>query len=106
MAELLKIAQWELERELEWSEDIIRKRFEEVCEKEGLRLKQLMLPYFVALSGSAVSLPVFSSMQILGRDMTLRRLQYAQEALAGMNCGLSKKKIKKLEADYKARYGR
>ena len=68
-------------------------------------LKQLLPPFFVAIAGVPVSLPVFDSMLILGRDMTLRRIQYALEALDAQGFALKKDKLKDFEKDYRARYG-
>ena len=105
VAELLKIAQWELEKPGPWEEEGLKAVFERICENEVLKLKELMLPFFVVLSGSPVSLPAFSSMAILGRDMVIRRLQYAQEILTAAGAGLSNKRLKKLDSHYQRAYG-
>jgi hypothetical protein len=44
-------------------------------------------------------------MQVLGRDMVLRRLQFAVEKLEQAGCELSGKKLKKLQKEYEAAYG-
>jgi glutamyl-tRNA synthetase len=75
-----------------------------MSEKEALTLKALLPPFFVAVSGAAVSLPLFESMEILGRDMVLRRLQYALESLAGAGFALKGKELKQLEEQYAAAY--
>jgi glutamyl-tRNA synthetase len=41
----------------------------------GLKPKQAFGPLYVALSGSSSALPLFDSMQILGKDVTLARLR-------------------------------
>jgi hypothetical protein len=63
-----------------------------------------MTPFFVALSGSGVSLPAFESMEIIGRDMVLRRIQYAIEALATAGFELKGKSLKELESYYETTY--
>ena len=105
-ARLLKIAQWEMEKISRWNRDTIKDAFNRVAEKENLKLKQLMMPFFVALSGASVSLPVFESMDILGRDLALRRLQYALEALASTGAELKGKTLKELESYYESAYGK
>jgi glutamyl-tRNA synthetase len=75
-----------------------------MAEKEELKLKQLLPLFFVAITGSRVSLPLYDSMGLLGRDMCLRRMQYALEVLDAAGCGLSGKKLKKLQKAYTARY--
>lgn len=104
-ARLLKIAQWELDKPADWTKDIIRQCFEKISEKEDLPLRDLGLPFYVAISGRPSALPLFDSMEILGRDMTRRRLQYALDALTTINVTLSGKKLKKLEEDYQSTYG-
>jgi hypothetical protein len=62
--------------------------------------------FFVAFCGSAVSLPVFDSMAIMGRDMCLRRIHYALEALESAGHTLKGKALKTFTKEYEARYGR
>jgi glutamyl-tRNA synthetase len=103
-ARLLKIAQWEIEKAPAWHAEAIKGLFNRMSEKEALTLKALLPPFFVAVSGAAVSLPLFESMEILGRDMVLRRLQYALESLAGAGFALKGKELKQLEEQYAAAY--
>ena len=49
----------------------------------GLEAKALIHPTRVAVTGRAVSPPLFEVMSILGKDTTLRRLEYAATYLAG-----------------------
>ena len=51
-----------------------------------------------------VSLPLFESIELLGRDMTVRRLQYAQEALAASGVKLGGEHLKRLEREYTQKY--
>ncbi|MBU4428210.1 MAG: glutamate--tRNA ligase, partial [Verrucomicrobia bacterium] len=101
-ARLLKIAQWEIEKTAAWTSEVIKAIFIGMAEKETLKLKTLLMPFFVAITGAPVSLPLFESMEILGKDMVLRRLQYALEALAGQGFTIKGKELKQLEAVYEA----
>lgn len=103
-ARLLKIAQWEFEKSASWSPEIIKAIFMRMAEKERHPLKKLLVPFFVAITGSSVSLPLFESMEILGMDMVLRRLQYALEVLAGQGFALKGKGLRQLEAEYANAY--
>jgi glutamyl-tRNA synthetase len=105
-AELLRLVQWEIEKTGPWDEDVIRAVFERVAELEELPLKKLLALFFVAISGRKVSLPIFQSMVVLGRDLSLRRLHYALDILAGAEVGLKGKKLKKFTKDYEYRYGK
>lgn len=101
---LLKIAQWEFEKMGPWTADFISGVFNTISEKEDIKFKKLLEPFFIAMSGQKVALPLFESMEILGRDMVLRRLQYALDGLPAAHA-LSAKKLKKLQGDYIQRYG-
>lgn len=105
VGEVLKLLQWEIERATDWSADIARKILERVAEKETLKFKELMGPVFVVLSGRKVALPAFESMEILGRDLVVRRIQYAMEALELWGIGLKGKPLKALESRYDEVYG-
>jgi len=99
---LLKLVQWEIEKTAAWTPEAIKAIFSGLAGKENVKLKTLLAPFFVAITGAAVALPLFESMEILGKDMVLRRLQYALEALAGAGFALKGKELKQLEAEYEA----
>jgi len=105
LVQLLRIAQWEIEKTAGWTLEAVKQIFGQIAEKENVKLKQLLPPFFIAIAGVSVSLPVFDSMLILGRDMTLRRIQYALEALDTQGFALKKDKLKEFEKTYRARYG-
>ncbi len=102
--ELIKTAQWEIEKNAAWNTETIRHIFEHIADRENLKLKQILPPFFVAIAGTPVALPVFDSMRIIGRDMTLRRLQYALEGLEKLGFALKKDKLKAFEKAYQSRY--
>lgn len=103
-AQLLKVAQWEIEKTAGWTADIIKTVFTRMAEKDNIELKALLMPFYVAIAGSLVALPLFESMEILGKDMVLRRLQYALESLAEQGFVLKGKDLKQLEARYESDY--
>jgi glutamyl-tRNA synthetase len=102
VARLLQIVVWELENVRPWEAVAIQERVRAVAEREDLKFKTLMPPLFVAISGAPVALPLFESMEILGSDMTRRRLMHALDKLAEAGQGLSKKALKQLEKEYRA----
>jgi glutamyl-tRNA synthetase len=104
-ARLIKVAEWEFEKLRQWTGDAIGSVFQRIAETEELKLKQFMPTFFVAITGSTVSLPLFESMAILGPDLCRSRLRQALETLAEDGHSLSKKKIKTLEKEYQAKYG-
>ncbi|MGE4549988.1 MAG: glutamate--tRNA ligase, partial [Opitutales bacterium] len=102
---LIKVAEWEFEKLREWNGEGIGSVFNRMAEVEELKLKQFMPTFFVAISGSTVSLPLYDSMAILGPDLCRSRLRRALETLAEAGHGLSKKGLKALEKEYQAKYG-
>lgn len=105
VAQLLKTAQWEIEKPPVWNLAAIRGIFNRLAERENLKLKQCMPVFYVALAGAPAALPAFDAMELLGRDLTLRRLQYALEALETQGIALKGKQLKELEKSYHAIYG-
>ncbi|HEY5017739.1 MAG TPA: glutamate--tRNA ligase [Streptosporangiaceae bacterium] len=67
-----------------WQADELRARLEEIAVRYGLSLGKAQAPVRVAVTGRTVGLPLFESLQVLGRDRTLLRLQAARERLAGL----------------------
>ncbi len=105
VARLLKTAQWELEKPPAWHVDAIRGVFNRIAEIENMKLKQIMPVFYAALAGAPAALPAFDAMALLGRDLTLRRLHYALEALENQGIALKGKQLKDLEKSYRAAYG-
>jgi glutamyl-tRNA synthetase len=67
-----------------WQADALRIKLEEIGAGYGLKLGKAQAPVRVAVTGRTVGLPLFESLEILGRDQTLRRLQVARERLADL----------------------
>lgn len=105
-AKLLKIAQWELEKSGPWTRDRVKDAFLRIAEKEDIKLKKMLPVFFVAIAGATVSLPLFECMELMGRDMSVRRLQYGLEALATCGGELKGKALDELEKYYETAYGR
>jgi glutamyl-tRNA synthetase len=103
---LLRIAQWEIEKTRTWDVESIQGVFNKISTLENIKLKDLMMTFYVAMSGRKVSLPAFDGMVIMGRDLCLRRLQYAIEILEKAGTVLSGKALKKIQKDYEVAYGK
>ena len=59
----------------EWSHDALKVILESWTEAHGLKLGKTQAPIRVAMTGRTVGPPLFESIEILGRDETIRRLQ-------------------------------
>ena len=105
VARILKIAEWELEKTSPWERDSLASLFQGIAETEKKKLKELLAPFFVCLTGSKVSLPLFDGMELLGADLTRTRIRKALQLLSENGAGLSKKGLKSLEKEYRQSYG-
>jgi glutamyl-tRNA synthetase len=61
----------------EWNHDALKAALESWTESNGLKLGKTQAPIRVAITGRTVGPPLFESIEVLGRDETLRRLQSA-----------------------------
>ncbi len=100
-AEAKKILQyvlWTFDAMATWERDLIYGAVQTIAKAMGHKIRDFLFPLFIAVSGRAVSLPLFDSMHLLGADLTRMRLRDALEVLGGV----SKKQLKQLEKEFKA----
>ena len=65
-----------------WDPGSLRARLEEIGARFEMSLGKAQAPVRVAVTGRTVGLPLFESLQVLGRDATLGRLRAARGRLA------------------------
>jgi glutamyl-tRNA synthetase len=82
--EVLNQVQPDLEKMPEWTVESIEAELRASADKLGKKLKVVVAPLFVAVSGSSRSLPLFDSMAILGRSVVRQRLKVAAQVVASM----------------------
>ncbi|MBY5356581.1 glutamate--tRNA ligase [Rhizobium leguminosarum] len=82
--EILNTVQPDLEKILEWNVETIEAELRAIADRMGKKLKVVVSPLFVAVSGSSRSLPLFDSMAILGRSVVRQRLKLASQAVAAL----------------------
>ncbi len=98
---VLQIVVWELEKLHDFAAGPIEACLKSVAERLAVKVRDLNLPLYVALSGTQVWTPLYGSMEVLGSDMVRMRLRAAIEALGG----LSSKRLKRIEKEYAERFG-
>ena len=64
----------------EWIADGLKSALEDVMTRYDVKLGKAQAPVRVAVTGRSVGPPLFESMEVLGRDETLRRLSMASAA--------------------------
>ena len=94
---ILYLARLQLECIEPWDREIIFSALKRLAEQTEFKFREFLFPLFVAISGRAVSLPLFDSIQILGLDVVIARLQSAIQALGGV----SKKTVKRLDTEWR-----
>ncbi|WP_439623827.1 glutamate--tRNA ligase [Shinella sp.] len=82
--EVLNQVQPDLEKMPEWTVESIEAELRLSADRLGKKLKVVVAPLFVAVSGSSRSLPLFDSMAILGRSVVRQRLKIASQVVASM----------------------
>lgn len=82
----------------DWRRDALYAAIKSLADAMGIKMRDFLSPLFIAISGRAVTLPLFDSLAFLGRDLVRSRLRSAIEALGGV----SKKEAKRLERSYRA----
>ncbi|MBD3649341.1 MAG: glutamate--tRNA ligase [Pseudomonadales bacterium] len=94
---VLQFALWKLEALQDWDRDSLNQTFNDLAAAMDMKIRDVLAPVFIAVSGSPVSPPLFDSMAILGPDMTRARFRHALDVLGGV----SKKQAKNLEREYR-----
>jgi len=67
----------------QWEVEAIAGAIRTVGDVLGLKLRDTVRPFYVAITGSPQSVPLFDSMELLGRDLVRERLRVALESLGG-----------------------
>jgi glutamyl-tRNA synthetase len=80
-AEILAATE-EAYRDAPWETEELKSRLEQVGAAHGLKLGKAQAPVRVAVTGRTVGLPLFESLEVLGRDRTLARIAAARARLA------------------------
>ena len=71
-----------LEGVADWTAAGLEAAVNRYCEQKGLGLGKVAQPLRVAVSGGTVSPPIFDSLELLGRERTLRRMDRCVQAAA------------------------
>jgi glutamyl-tRNA synthetase len=81
--EILRLVRDELASMAELSEQAIEEMLRRLAEARQVGLGKVAQPLRVALCGTTISLPIFDSVNLLGRERTLKRVDLTLERFAG-----------------------
>ncbi|MDE3178186.1 MAG: glutamate--tRNA ligase, partial [Acidobacteriota bacterium] len=65
--------------DLEWKKEEIEKALKGIAEEMKIKPRDFLRPFFIVITGSPVSVPLFDAMEVLGRDLCRARLRNAVE---------------------------
>lgn len=98
-ADLLRVLQfalWRMEALRDWQRDNIFAELKQLAGEVEIKLKDFLVPLFIAIAGTTASMSVMDSMVLLGPDLSRARLRHA----IGVLGGVSKKQLKKMDKAY------
>jgi glutamyl-tRNA synthetase len=81
----LALAMWRLDAQPVFDLATIEQVLKSVGETLGVKFRELSRVYYIAMSGSATSLPLFDSLELLGRDICRERFRFALDVLGGVS---------------------
>ncbi len=81
----LQLASWGFDALTSWQTADIEAVLKDVAAKLDVKLRDVTRPFYVAITGSATSVPLYDSIDILGRDIVRERLRVALEVLGGVS---------------------
>ena len=80
----LALAMWRLDAERTFDLAAVERVLKGVGESLDVKFRDLSRVYYVAVAGSATALPLFDSMELLGRDIVRERLRVALDVFGGV----------------------
>ena len=93
---ILQLTLWKLETQRHWDKEHIMADVKAIGEHMGFKMKDVLFPMFLAITGSPRSVSVLDAMAILGPDMVRARIRHALTVLGPY----SKKQLKALEKEF------
>jgi len=79
--QVLALGLWELDALAAWSVAGIEQTIRRIADALGKKVRDVARPFYVAITGSPTSIPLYDSMELLGRDIVRERLRCALDSL-------------------------
>lgn len=93
---ILQFTAWKLDAIRDWDKDSLYNGLNELATAMGYKLRDVLAPIFVAMSGQPTTPPLFDAMVVVGADLSRARIRHAVNTLGAPG----KKALKKLEKEY------
>jgi glutamyl-tRNA synthetase len=84
MRKAVALAMWRLDAERNFGKETVERVLRGVADSIGAKIRDLSRVFYIAMTGSPTSLPLFDSMELLGRDIVRERLRVALDVLGGV----------------------
>jgi glutamyl-tRNA synthetase len=84
------LAMWGFDALSTWDLTEIEAVLTGVAQALGLKFRDLARPFYLAVTGSPTSVPLYDAIELLGRDIVRERLRHAVELLGGMSAAEQK----------------
>ncbi len=78
---VLALARWNLDDVPEWNVANIEAALRNVATALGRKFREVVRPLYVAITGSPASVPLYDSIELLGRDLARERLRQALQLM-------------------------
>jgi glutamyl-tRNA synthetase len=78
---VLALAMWRFDAEPIFDKATVERVLKTVADDQGLKFKDVARTYYVAMTGSPTSVPLFDAMVLLGRDICRERFRSALDVL-------------------------
>ena len=88
-----QLALWQFDKLAEWDKPSVEGVLRDTATRLDLKFKFMVRAFFIAITGSPTSVPLFEATVHLGRDIVRERLRHALEILGNP----SKKELKSWE---------
>lgn len=92
----LQLATWGFDALRSWETGEIEAVLKGVAATVDVKLRDATRPFYVAITGSTTSVPLYDAVELLGRDIVRERLRHALEVLGGVSAA-ELKEWKRLE---------
>jgi len=85
-----QLASWGFDAVTYWDVPQIEGVLKGVAETLGRKFRDVAKPFYVAITGSPTSVPLYDAIELLGRDLVRERLRFALELLGGVSAAEQK----------------
>ncbi|HZZ64818.1 MAG TPA: glutamate--tRNA ligase [Candidatus Baltobacteraceae bacterium] len=80
-----QLAMWGFDAMTAWDVTEIEGVLKGIAQTLGRKFRDLARPFYLAITGSPASVPLYDSIELLGRDIVRERLRHAIEVLGGVS---------------------